>query len=246
MIKRIIAEKISKKFKIGFRKNQSILEKIVSLISGREPKRIITALDNVSFSCNSGEILGIIGENGSGKSTLLRIIAGIYKKDSGKIQTNGKLISLINLSVGLKERLTMKDNIFLCCSLFGLNTKQIKKKFDSIVKFSELEEFVNTKIYQFSEGMKQRLGFSTAIHCNPEILLLDEVFAVGDEEFRKKSVKKIKNFLREGVSIVLVSHDLETIKKYCTKVILMEKGKIVNYGDAKKIIKEYLKDEARK
>ncbi|MDP3027430.1 MAG: ATP-binding cassette domain-containing protein, partial [Nanoarchaeota archaeon] len=177
----IIVEHISKTFQIGFKKHQSALERFISLFSGKEPKKIIQALKDVSFTAEKGEIVGIIGENGSGKSTLLRVIAGIYDKDEGKIITRGKIISVINLRVGLQDRLTMKDNIYLCCSLFGLSQKDIKKNFSLIVEFTELENFVNTKIYQFSEGMKQRLAFSIAIHCNPDILLLDEVFEVGDE-----------------------------------------------------------------
>jgi ABC-type polysaccharide/polyol phosphate transport system ATPase subunit len=186
---RIIVENISKKFKIGFKKNQGALERFISFFSGKEPKKTIHALKDVSFEVRKGEIVGIIGENGSGKSTLLRVIAGIYKQDEGKIITNGKVISIINLVIGLHLRLTMKDNILLISSFFGLSQKEIEKRFDSIVEFAELESFVNTKIYQFSEGMKQRLAFSIAIYCNPEILLLDEVFEVGDESFRKKSTE---------------------------------------------------------
>jgi ABC-2 type transport system ATP-binding protein len=239
-MKRIIIENISKKFFIGFRKKQSILARFISLFSGREQKKDLEVLKDISFDVNEGETMGIIGHNGSGKSTLLRIISGIYKQDSGKIILNGKLISLINLNIGLKDRLTMKENIYLCCSLFGLGREEIKRKFKLIIEFSELHDFVNTKIYQFSEGMKQRLAFSIAIHCNPEILLLDEVFEVGDEEFRKKSVTKIKELVKNKVSVILVSHDMEMIKKYCDKIILMEKGEMIQKGDTKKIVNNYL------
>ena len=195
---RIIVKNISKKFKIGFKKKQSALARFVSLFSGKEPKKIIQALKDVSFKAKKGEIVGIIGKNGSGKSTLLRIIAGIYNKDKGEIITNGKIISVINLKVGLQPRLTMRDNIFLTSSLFDLSQNDIKQRFNSIVEFAELENFVNTKIYQFSEGMKQRLAFSIAIYCNPEILLLDEVFEVGDEKFRKKSANEIKELANDS------------------------------------------------
>ena len=188
--KRIIVENVSKKFQIGFKKNQSALERVIDLFSGKEPKKTIQALKDVSFTAEKGEIVGIIGENGSGKSTLLRLIAGIYRQDEGSIIANGKIISVISLVIGLHPRLTLKDNIFLVGSFFGLSQKEIKEKFNSIIEFAELENFVNTKIYQFSEGMKARLAFSIAIHCTPDILLLDEVFEVGDENFRKKSAEK--------------------------------------------------------
>lgn len=238
---RIIVKDVSKKFKIGFKKNQSALARFISLFSGKEPKRIIWALRNVSFKAKAGEIIGIIGENGSGKSTLLRVIAGIYDSE-GKITANGKIISLINLSIGMQLRLTMKDNIYLCCSLFGSSQKDIKQRFNSIVEFAELENFVNTKIYQFSEGMKQRIAFSIAIHSNPDILLLDEVFEIGDEDFKIKSANKIKELVNKEVTVLLVSHELQMIKKYCDRVIWTKDGMIVKKGDTKKIIKEYKKD----
>jgi len=240
-INRIIVKDLKKKFKIGFKKRQGVLQRFISFFSGKEPKKIIIALDNVSFELKKGEILGIVGENGSGKSTLLRIIAGIYKKNLGRMGICGKIISLINLNVGLKERLIMKDNIFLVGALFGLSNKEIKWKFKSIVEFAGLENFINTKIYQFSEGMKQRLVFSIAVHSNPDILLLDEVFAVGDENFRNKSAEKINELVEGGASVILVSHELWMIEKYCDRVIWMEKGKIKREGNVKEILKEYKK-----
>ena len=239
--KKIIVENLSKKFKIGFKKNRSTLARIAGFFSGKEPKRILKALNNVSFEVLEGEVVGIIGKNGSGKSTLLRILAEIYPVYSGKVRVNGKIIPLINLNAGLQLRLTMKENIFLLGSLFGLGQKTIKKRFSSIVEFAGLEEFVNTKIYQFSEGMKERLAFSIAIHCNLDVLLLDEIFAVGDEEFRIRSAEKIKELAKKGVSVVFVSHELWMIEKYCDRVIWMERGEIVKEGSARDIIKEYKK-----
>jgi len=238
-MERIIVEGVSKKFKIGFKKNRSALARFVSLFSGIEPKKIIWALKEVSFSVSSEEIVGIVGKNGSGKSTLLRIIAGIYDVDSGKVSTNGKIVSLINLSMGLKEKLMMEDNIYIFCSLLGLSIKEIKKRFNSIVELSELGNFVSTKIYQFSEGMKQRLAFSIAIHCDPDILLLDEVFEVGDREFKVKSVNKIKEFTKNGTTVLLVSHGLGIVERYCDRVIWLDEGRIVRIGDTKEILNEY-------
>ena len=185
--------------------------------------------------------MGIIGKNGSGKSTLLRLIAGIYQPDSGNIKVDGKIISLINLSIGMQERLTILDNIYLCCSIFDISNRDIANKVSSILQFAELKDYANTQLYQLSLGMKHRLAFSIAINCNPEILLLDEVFEVGDEDFKKKSSEKIKEIVKKGGTVLLVSHELEMIKKYCNKVIWMEKGKILKSGNTLEIIKEYLK-----
>ncbi len=226
-MRRINVDNVSKKFKIGFRKHQSALARAVSFFSGKEPQKEIWALKNVSFFVRSGEVVGVIGPNGSGKSTLLRVIAGIYSPDNGKVITNGKIISLINLDIGLQPRLTMRDNIFLCCALFDLGKEEIKKRFNSIIKFAELENFIDTKLYQFSSGMLQRLAFSIAIHCNPEILILDEVFEVGDESFRMKSAKKIKELVKKGAAVLFVSHNPYLIKTYCSRVIKFDKGKLI-------------------
>ena len=237
----IIVKNISKKFKIGFEKNQGILARIISVFSGKEPKKDLEALKDVSFEVDSGELLGIIGNNGSGKSTLLRVIAGIYRQTGGEISINGKIVSLINLGAAMKVRLTMKDNIYLMGSMLGMSNYEIKNKLRLIVDFSGLKDFLNTKIYQFSSGMIQRLVFSIAVHSNPDILLLDEVFEVGDEDFKKKSVQKNKELAGNGASIILVSHDLEMIRKYCTRALWMNKGKIVKMGNAQEVIENYLK-----
>ena len=210
------------------------------IFSSRGQKREIIVLNNLSIVICPGEIVGIIGENGSGKSTLLRIIAGIFKADRGSAEINGKIVSLINLGVGLKERLTMRDNIFLMGSLFGLSYGEIKSRFDSVVEFSELKEFIDTKIYQFSAGMIQRLIFSIAIYSSPDILLLDEVFEVGDESFRKKSAEKIKELVKnDKISVLLVSHDLEMVEKYCDKVLLLRKGQIIEEGNPRDVVNLY-------
>jgi ABC-type polysaccharide/polyol phosphate transport system ATPase subunit len=241
--KRIAIDGVSKNFMIGRKSKAGILSGLLALFSGKEPQRPLCALKNLSFSVYPGEIVGIIGDNGSGKSTLLRIIAGIYQPDGGKVSVNGKIISIINLFVGLKDRLDMKENIFLVGSLFGMSQARIKEEFGNIVEFSELQEFVNTKIYQFSSGMLQRLAFSTAIHCNPQILLLDEVFEVGDEQFKKKSAGRLKELASNGVSIILVGHDLDIINKYCTRTIWLKEGTVVADGATQDITEKYINKE---
>ena len=240
-MKHIIFEKVSKDFKIGFTKNKNVLDHFVSILSGREPKRTLHVVDNITFSVGPREFVGIIGENASGKSTLLRIIAGIYRQDDGTVLVNGKVVSLIDLFIGLKERLSMKDNIYLCCFLFGQTSEEIKKKYDSIVAFTELEKFVDAKVHQFSNGMKQRLISSVAIHCEPDIFLIDEDFEVGDENFKIKSASAIKYKIDKGGAALLVSHNMDSVRKYCTRVIWMEKGKIVMDGKTEEVVGAYLK-----
>ena len=242
MENQIVVKNLSKKFKIGFKKNQKVIERILRLFSGKEPKKEIKVLDNVSFKIKEGEIVGLIGNNGSGKSTLLRILSGIYENYTGTFKLNSKTTPMINLGAGMKSRGTMKENIFLIGSLFGLSQKEIHKKLNSIINFAELEKFVNTKLYQFSQGMKQRLAFSIAIHSNPKILFLDEIFAVGDERFRNKSAKKIKEIVKKGASVILVSHELWMIEKFCNRVIWLERGKIKMQGNTNTILKKYKKE----
>jgi ABC-type polysaccharide/polyol phosphate transport system ATPase subunit len=242
-MKQAILQDISKSFNIGFKKDQSFLARLVSFFSGREPKKKICVLKNISFDLERGEIVGLIGSNGSGKSTLLRIIAGIYKQDGGSIEANGKVVSLINLYVGLRQRLTMRENIFLVGSLFGLDYKEIVSKMDSIAKFSGLEKFLDTKIYQFSSGMVQRLIFSIAIFANPDILLLDEVFEMGDEEFKEKSAEKVRELAQKGCCVVIVSHDMDTIENFCDKTIWLNKGEIQKMGKFSEVVQEYLEYE---
>jgi len=244
-MKRIVARNIIKKFRIGIKNRQTFFSRFLSLFSGREQTKLIYPLNGISFDADAGEIVGIIGKNGSGKSTLLRIISGIYSADAGEIRTSGKIISLINLNMGIKDRLAMKDNVFLLGALFNTGREHIKREMNSIADFSELGKFMGTKIYQFSEGMKQRFIFSIAVHCNPDILLLDEVFEVGDEEFRKKSSEKIVELAKKGATIVLVSHQLELIRKYCDRAVWIENGKVVRQGDAEKIVKEYKEKEKK-
>jgi ABC-type polysaccharide/polyol phosphate transport system ATPase subunit len=225
--KRIIVKDVCKRFRIGFRKRASFLERIILFFSGRESKKVIKVLDKINLEVYSGEIVGLVGENGCGKSTLLRIIAGIIRQDSGEIITNGRVVSLINLNVGLKDRLTMKDNIFLIGSLFGMSYKEILRRYNSITSFSELKGYENTKIYQFSNGMRQRLVFSVAVACSPDVLLLDEVFEVGDENFKKKSSHKIKEIIKKGGCVILVSHDMDLIRRNCGRVVELG-SKLIN------------------
>jgi len=237
---------LKKKFNIGFKRNEGALARLVSSISGRETKRELEVINGISFDVYKGEVMGIIGKNGSGKSTLLRIIAGIYEPDGGKVMTRGRVEYLSGFGNGLSPRLTMEENIYLMGSVLGLDSKEVKKKFDEIVEFSGLSNFIYTKVYQFSSGMVTRLAFSATIHClnhsKPDILLLDEVFgAGGDIDFEQKAIKKMAEFIKQGSAVVLASHNLNIIESYCDRAILLEDGEIAKDGDPKIIIEEYKK-----
>ncbi|MDD5193692.1 MAG: ATP-binding cassette domain-containing protein [Candidatus Nanoarchaeia archaeon] len=243
---RIILENISKKFYMGYTKDKTALERAVSLFLNRESRKDLVVLNNVSFKIKSGENIGIIGRNGSGKSTLLRVIAGIYIVDSGSVKTNGKLVYLTGFGQGLNPKLTMRENIFLIGSILDLSQRDIRLKFEDIVNFSGLKDFLDTKVYKFSLGMINRLNFSVGIYClkhsNPDILLLDEVFrSGGDLEFQNKVIKKMEDFIKGGTTVVLVSHDMDLIKRYCTRALWIDCGKILMEGNPLEVVKEYIK-----
>jgi teichoic acid transport system ATP-binding protein len=240
---RIIVANLAKTFKKTPPRGRTALARVLSLIY-RE-KKDFQVLRDISFSVKPGENLGIIGRNGSGKTTLMRMIAGIYTPDSGKVETRGNLVFLSGLANGLKPRLSVRDNIHLVGSILGLSQRDIRAKFREIVEFAGLGEFVDTEVNKLSDGMKSKLAFSITIHClhhqKPEILLLDEVFAGGgDEEFKEKSIKKMEDLIKGGASVIFISHSLDLIKKYCDKVIWVEKGEIVANGKPEEIIESYL------
>lgn len=244
-MERIKVQGISKKFDLNKRRKQGALRKMINILSNEKENNEIEVLKNISFTLNSGEILGIIGKNGSGKSTLLRIIAGIYTPDEGEVKLNGESVYLAGLNNGLEDKLTMRENIYLVSSLLGLGQKDIKNRFNEIVEFSELKDYLDVKLSKFSSGMISRLAFSISIFCvshkNPDILLLDEVFSSGaDMRFQEKALKKMEELIGSGAAVILVSHDLNLIEKYCDKAIWINDGKIKSNGKATQVAKDYL------
>ncbi len=240
---RIELKNVSKKFNLGFRKNETTLARLLSFFK-REGKNEFLALNNINLKVYAGENLGVIGKNGSGKSTLLRVISEVYRVDKGEVKTNGQLVYLTGFGHGLQPKLTMKENIFLVGSVMGLGQQDIKKRFDDIVEFSGLRDYVNTKLFKFSTGMQTRLASSIGLHCvahrNPDILLVDEVIGGGaDKDYQEKSLKKMEGLLRGGSTVVLVSHNLDAIKKYCNRVIWIDEGKAVMEGNPEEVVESY-------
>jgi ABC-2 type transport system ATP-binding protein len=220
---------VSKRFRINA--NKSLKEHLVDFRRTRDHRQEFWALRDVTFDVPPGTTMGLIGHNGSGKSTLLKTIGGILQPDTGFVERRGRLAALLELGAGFHGDLTGRENIFLNAAILGLPRKQVERNFDAIVDFSGIEEFLETQVKFYSSGMYVRLAFSVAIHVEPEILLIDEVLAVGDEAFQRKCLNKIKAFQREGRTIVLVTHGLDLARELCDRVILLDHGRMEFDGD---------------
>jgi len=203
--------------------------------------KIFTAMKNVSIDIKKGEVVGLIGPNGAGKSTLLRMIAGIIPPDEGEIWTRGKVDLLAGIGAGMQGNLSGIENIELSGSIYGMTKQEIADRIDEIIEFSGVEEFIYQPVRTYSSGMKARLGFSISAHICPDILLIDEVFAVGDGEFGRKSNQKISDLIQGGATVVIVSHDLEIIQNICTRAFFMAKGEICSSGDLGEALSMYSK-----
>ncbi len=242
---RIEVQDVSKVFRVKTKGTDVALSHLAHFFQDSKKKSYIRVLNNISFTVAPGEILGIIGKNGSGKSTLLQIMADVYSPNSGSIVRNGEVFYLTSMGIGIIEKLSMKDNIFLVGAIMGMSQKKIKDIYNQIVDFSELGDFVDMKVCHFSKGMIGRLGFSISVFClqnrMTEILLLDEVFGSGaDFEFEKKAIKKMEELIQGGATVVMVSHSLPTIEKYCDRVIWLDKGNIKAIGAAQDVISKYV------
>ncbi len=236
----ISVKNISKTFRIPHEKVSSLRGAAVNAFKkgGYEEFK---ALDDVSFEVKKGEFFGIIGRNGSGKSTLLKILAGIYQTDKGKIKIDGRISPFLELGIGFNPELSGRDNVYLNATVLGMTKKQIDQKFDSIVKFSELERFIDQKLKNYSSGMQVRLAFSVSIHANREILLMDEVLAVGDSNFQAKCISEFVRYREIGKTVILVTHDLSTAQRYCDRLMLLRNGEIELIGDPQEVGSEYIK-----
>jgi ABC-type polysaccharide/polyol phosphate transport system ATPase subunit len=244
----IEVDSVSKVFTIRHNRTMSLKSSFIGLFNSRyrERKEKLWALKDVSLAVNPGETLGLIGRNGSGKSTLLRIIAGIYQPTQGNVRVpdGTRVGAMIELSVGFHPDLTGKENVFLGASIYGLSREEIEELYPSVVEFSELESFMDVPIKNYSSGMQARLGFGLTVSLDPDVLLVDEIFAVGDEAFQKKCIERMTAFRGKGKTIVFVSHSAETIKKFCDRVCLLDRGSVVFEGEPAEGVQEYHKSLA--
>jgi lipopolysaccharide transport system ATP-binding protein len=239
----IQATNISKRYRTGewHWYHHTFTESIGQFLLGRLPENDSNfwALDAVSFKVMPGEILGVMGNNGAGKSTLLKILSRVTPPTKGSIKVRGRLATLLEVGTGFHPELTGRENIFLYGAVLGLKKKEITGLFDEIVAFSEVEKFLDTPIKRYSSGMQLRLAFSVAAHLHSDILLIDEVLAVGDKDFQKKCVRKMEQRKKEGKTILFVSHQLNTMQQFCDNGIVLEKGKIIFSGKVEDAIKFY-------
>src|SRR3954451_5200641 len=233
----VSAEGVSKRFRLYHERNQSLK---AAFMRGRRAKyEEFWALRDIDLQIEAGKTFGLIGHNGSGKSTLLKCMAGILVPDKGRLQTNGKISALLELGAGFHPELSGRDNVYLNGSILGMSKKQIDAQFDEIVDFAGLETFIDTPVKNYSSGMYVRLGFSVAINVDPEILMVDEVLAVGDESFQRKCMDKFKEFRDDGRTVVIVSHALGTMRTMCDEVAWLDHGKLVATGRPGELVDQY-------
>ena len=237
----IEVDNVSMKFNLSREKVDSLKDYIFKTIKREIQYNEFWALKNVSFSVEKGDRVGILGLNGAGKSTLLKVISGVFKPTEGHVDKHGIMVPLLELGAGFDPQYTGKENIYLYGAMLGYTKKFIDSKYDEIVEFSELQKFMDVPVKNYSSGMKSRLGFSIATVVEPKILILDEVLSVGDAKFRKKSEKKIMSMFDSGVTVLFVSHSLEQVQRLCNKAMILEKGKLIAYGDIDPISEQYSK-----
>lgn len=228
------------KFKLASEDAGSLKEYLIRILKRQTKHTYLKALDNINFQVTQGEVLGIIGTNGSGKSTLLKIISGALNPTEGEVLVDKSKIQILTLGTGFDMELTAKENVYLNGALIGYSKEYIDEKYDSIVEFAELEGFMGERMKNFSSGMVSRLGFAIAtMRDTPEILILDEVLSVGDTFFQKKSLARVQDLIHGGSTVLLVSHSMDVIQKNCNRVLWIEKGKQMMFGDAKDVCEAY-------
>jgi ABC-type polysaccharide/polyol phosphate transport system ATPase subunit len=236
----IKAENISKTFQISEDSHNTVKHRLFNLFNPPR-RRQVEAVKPMSFEIGKGECIGLIGRNGCGKSTLMKLLAGVYPASTGKMEINGTTL-LMNLGIGMSHELTARENIYVSSSVLGLRIKEIDSIFDTIVEFAELKDFVDTKIKYFSSGMAARLGFSIAVNAGADIMFLDEIFAVGDLTFQERAETVFESSWIKGRTVILVSHTMSTIEKYCHRTAYLSQGSLVFLGDTKEAIRLYLRD----
>ncbi len=263
----IKAENISKQYKLGAVGISSLTDDVQRLvarlkgkddpflklgvenqrdkISNKEESKYVWALNEINFEINKGDVVGVIGKNGAGKSTLLKILSRVTEPTTGSLKYKGRLASLLEVGTGFHPDLTGRDNVFLNGAILGMKRHEIAKKFDEIVEFSGVAKYVDTPVKRYSSGMYVRLAFAVAAHLDPDILIIDEVLAVGDQEFQNKCIDKMRSVAKAGNTVIFVSHNLPTVKAFCTSGIFMKHGKIVMHGRINETINEYLSENKK-
>jgi ABC-2 type transport system ATP-binding protein len=231
----IEVEDVSKRFRIYREKPTSLKQRV---LAGRIRAEDFWALRDVSFEVPEGETLGLIGHNGSGKSTLLKVIAGILRPTTGLVRQRGRIASLLELGAGFHPELTGRENVYLNASFLGLSGRETDRVYDDIVAFAELEDFMATAVKFYSSGMLVRLGFACAVHVDPEVLLIDEVLAVGDESFQARCLDRVRGFQRDGRTIVLVSHALDQVRALCDRAVMLDHGRMRTSGDPDEVVRQ--------
>jgi ABC-2 type transport system ATP-binding protein len=233
----ISIEGVSKRFHLYHERPSSLKERVLRL--RRTRKEQFWALRDVTFGVPEGSTLGLVGANGSGKTTLLKIIGGILRPTGGRVTTRGRIAALLELGAGFHPELTGRENVYLNASILGLSKKETDRRFDDIVGFSELEPFIDNQVKHYSSGMFVRLGFAVAVHVEPEILLVDEVLAVGDEAFQRKCIARVRQFQEEGRTIVLVTHAVEWVREICDQAVMLHRGHIRAAGEVRSVLREF-------
>lgn len=237
--KAIVLNHVGMKFNLSKEKVDSLKDYLIKSLRKEMQYNEFWALKDVSFSINKGDRVGILGLNGAGKSTLLKVIAGVFKPTEGTVEKHGKVAPLLELGAGFDKQYTGKENIYLYGAVLGYSKKFIDEKYDEIVEFSELGEFIDVPVKNYSSGMRSRLGFSIATVVSPKILILDEVLSVGDAKFRKKSEKKVMSMFDSGVTVLFVSHSLEQVKRLCDKAMILDHGKMIAFGPIDEVAPKY-------
>lgn len=231
---------LSKQYTLGKKKEESLRSSLTTIFrSKKKISDVFLAINNISFEIKKGDIVGVIGKNGAGKSTLLKILSQITKPTKGKVEINGRISSLLEVGTGFHPELTGRENIYLNGTILGMTRKEVKDKFDEIVEFSGVEKFIDTAVKHYSSGMYVRLAFAVAAHLEPEILIIDEVLAVGDAEFQKKCLGKMQDVAQQGRTVIFVSHNMPSVKALCNKGIVMQKGELVFNGEIQDAIDFY-------
>ena len=236
---------LTKSFKIPLEASSGVKQQLINILKGRKGYRVFTPLKDISFTINEGDFFGIVGRNGSGKSTLLKTIAGIYTPNSGNVKVHGSLVPFIELGVGFNPELTGRENIFLNGALLGFSHEEMESMYSAIVEFAELEDFMEERLKNYSSGMQVRLAFSIAIRAHADILLLDEVLAVGDEAFQKKCYSYFDKLKREKRTVILVTHDMAAVERFCTKAVFIEDGHVKMIGKPYRIAAAYSRSNSQ-